>query len=183
MVFHTRVNVVSGNLFLSVLQFHEHKTTHWRYPLYYISLSLGLFFNIFLNFSWCRCVNVLLTNPIWVIVTRMQVKFHIKKCIYLWDPGICQPKLKYNFCFYDCPINLVVFRKKKKKEGMFHGFRIHHLNSANLVPSFTCVHILQTHTKASKNAPSRSLSTTPDESIQIAAIEPPPYGTSHVVCT
>lgn len=115
MVFHTRVNVLSGNLFLSVLQFHEHKTTHWRYPLYYISLSLGLFFNIFLNFSWCRCVNVLLTNPIWVIVTRMQVKFHIKKCIYLWDPGICQPKLKYNFCFYDCPINLVVFRKKKKR--------------------------------------------------------------------
>lgn len=31
------------------------------------------------KFPFCRCVNVLLTNPIWVVVTRMQVK----KLIYL----------------------------------------------------------------------------------------------------
>jgi hypothetical protein len=30
---------------------------------------------IFFDSHLCRCLNVLLTNPIWVVVTRMQVMF------------------------------------------------------------------------------------------------------------
>lgn len=42
--------------------------------------------------------------------------------------------------------------------------------------------MMQTHRKPSKESqPDQNLSTAPDEAF-LAAIEPPPYGTSHAVC-
>lgn len=72
--------------------------------------SVGMFSSLIVA-AMAGCVNVLLTNPIWVVVTRMQ-----------------------------------------------------------------------THTKASKKTqPHQTQAVAPVEAIQIAAIEPPPYGTGHAV--
>lgn len=45
-----------------------------KYPLFFfLSIAYAVSLEVWLDLSMCRSVNVLMTNPIWVIVTRMQV--------------------------------------------------------------------------------------------------------------
>ncbi|GER54457.1 mitochondrial substrate carrier family protein [Striga asiatica] len=104
------------------------------------------------------CVNVLLTNPIWVVVTRMQVKDARRSCsIFLKYAPQPPPSLP--------PLDLAINNAKLKLNERIYAHII--------VGS-----ILQTHTK--KRQPNSTDSPSPKELI-LSAVEPLPFGTTHAI--
>lgn len=83
-----------------------------------------------------------------------------------------------------CLIHFYVHNKLDKRPSPFSlSLSLWFLCFLFLVSFLIVMFILQTHTKLSKKSQqSHASSIIPDESI-LAAIEPPPYGTSNAVCT
>lgn len=67
----------------------------WFFTFYRFSFATLFILILMIYFTFlCRCVNVLLTNPIWVVVTRMQVSGSSTPIIVIcaWHgsiPSIC----------------------------------------------------------------------------------------------